>query len=247
MSDDRLGDLQGEPDRPAGEKSAGERLSERDRTHPEPARRPETPRPSNRYAWAVGIVAVMVLSVILFVETIPNSGRSLFGPKRGTTLREFAVPSARGNIEGKVANVCQGRPCPEGSGRVPACELTSDEVVNLCLLRRRPLVLTFVFDEGADCLPEVDRTERVARGLPGVQFATVFFTDKEIADVREIVSGRGWRQPVGVDGDGAVSNLYNVGVCPTTIFARPGGRVASVRLGNLTETQLRRGAARISR
>lgn len=242
MSDDRLGDLNGEP-----HPTAAERLAERDRTHPEPVRRPQAPRPTNRYAWAVGIVAVMVLSVILFVETIPNSGRSLFGPKPGTTLAEFAIPSARGNIEGKVANVCQGRPCPEGSGRVPACELTSEEVVNLCELRRRPLVLTFVFDEGADCLPEVDRTERMAGDFPGVRFATVFFTDKEIDEVREIVDGRGWRQPVGVDGDGAVSNLYNVGVCPTTIFARPGGRVASVKLGNLTEAELRRGAERISR
>lgn len=242
MSDDRLGDLNGDPG-----PSAGERLAERDRTHPEPVGRPETPRPTNRYAWAVGIVAVMLLSVLLFVETLPNSGRSLFGPPRGSTLKEFAVPSARGNIEGKVANVCQGRPCPDGAGKVPACELTSEEVVNLCVLRRRPLVLTFIFDEGADCLPQVDRTERVARELDGVRFATIFFSDKDIDEVRRVIEARGWRQPVGVDGDGAVSNLYSVGVCPTTVFARPGGRVASVKVGNLTEAELRRAALRISR
>jgi hypothetical protein len=47
--------------------------------------------------------------------------------------------------------------------------------------------------------------------------------------------------------DGAISNLYGVGLCPTTIFARPGGRVAAVKLGNLTEDQLRRLARRIER
>ena len=40
---DRLDDL-----------SIGDRLAERDRTHPEPGARPEVPRPSNKYAWAVG-------------------------------------------------------------------------------------------------------------------------------------------------------------------------------------------------
>ena len=65
---DRLDDL-----------SVGERLAERDRTHPEPVERPELPRQSNKYAWAVGIVALMLLGVLLFAQTIPNSGR---GPAR---------------------------------------------------------------------------------------------------------------------------------------------------------------------
>jgi hypothetical protein len=56
---------------------------------------------------------------------------------------------------------------------------------------------------------------------------------------------RGWRQPVAIDRDGAVANLYGVGGCPTTIFARAGGRVATTKLGNLTEDQLRTLATRI--
>jgi hypothetical protein len=241
VSDDRFGDLGGGDDG----RSVGDRLAERDRTHPEPARRPEVPRPGNKYAWLVGILAFMALSVVLFVQTLPNSGEGLQGPPPGTRLKAFAAPSALGNLEGDV-NVCQRRSeCNDHVGKIPACELISEEIVNLCRLRRRPLVLTFVFDRGADCLPQVDRTERVREDLPGVNFATVFFTKKERDELRKIVQGRGWRQPVAVDEDGLLETLYGVGGCPTTVFARPGGRVLDTKLGNLTEDQIRRGARRL--
>jgi hypothetical protein len=233
-------------DRVAGDgRPAGERLAERDRTHPEPDRRPEVPRPGNKYAWAVGIVMLMGLGVLLFAQTIPNSGEGLEGPDPGSRLKAFAAPSALGDLEGE-ANVCQRRPCPEQAGEVPACEVVAEEVVNLCRLRRRPLVLTFIFDRGADCYPQVDRTERVMDDVDGVRFATVFFTSKERAEVRALVKARRWRQPVAVDEDGAVANLYGVGGCPTTVFAHAGGRVASTALGNLTESELRRRARRLT-
>lgn len=228
------------------ERTVGERLEERDRTHPEPAGPPKRPRATNKYAWAVGIVFVMILSVLLFVETLPNSGESLFGPKPGTRMKAFAAPSALGNVEGD-ANVCQKEPCPDGAGEIPACEVRSEQVVNLCELRRRPVVLTFFFDRGADCEPQIDRTERVKDSVPDVQFATVYFSRKERDEIRRVVEARGWTQPVAVDQDGAVANLYAVGGCPTTIFARAGGKVADVELGNLTEDQLRAKAQRIAR
>jgi hypothetical protein len=43
---------------------------------------------------------------------------------------------------------------------------------------------------------------------------------------------------VAVDTDGSLVNLYGVGVCPVTVFARD-GRVRSTNVGNLTEAQLR--------
>jgi len=231
---DRLDDL-----------SIGDRLAERDRTHPEPGARPEVPRPSNKYAWAVGIVALMLLGVLLFFQTLPNSGEGLRGPEPGSRLKAFAAPSALGALEGD-ANVCQREPCPEQAGAEPACELVSEDVVNLCQLRRRPLVLTFIFDRGADCYPQVDRTERLKDDLPGVEFATVFFSRKDREEIRRLVEARRWTQPVGVDEDGAIANLYGVGGCPTTIFARPGGRVLDTELGNVTEDELRRKAERLT-
>jgi hypothetical protein len=203
-------------------------------------RPPFSPR-GNKYVWLVVILMVMGLGVLAFAQTLPNTGKGLEGPRPGSRLKAFAAPEALGNLEGD-ANVCQRRPCPEQAGKVPACEVVSSEVVNLCRLRRRPLVLTFIFDRGADCYPEVDRTERVRPDVDGVQFATVFFSRKDRDEVRRLVAGRRWRQPVAVDEDGAVANLYGVGGCPVTVFARRGGIVTGTKLGNLTEAQLRRRA-----
>jgi hypothetical protein len=241
VTEDRFEDLGGGD----GRRSVGERLAERDRTHPEPRRRPEVPRPGNKYAWAVGIVMLMILGAVLFAVTLPNSGEGLLGLKRGERAPDFAVPLAKSDLEGD-ANVCQREPCPKGSGPRPACEIHSKEVLTSCDLTRRPAVLTFVFDRGADCFPQVDRTERVKGSVPGVSFATVYFTHKDRDEIQAIVRGRRWTQPVGIDQDGQVVNLYGVGGCPTTMFVRAGGRVASTRLGNLTENQLRRGAERLA-
>ena len=42
--------------------------------------------------------------------------------------------------------------------------------------------------------------------------------------MRNLVASRGWTQPVGIDQDGQVMNRFGVGVCPTTVFARPAAR-----------------------
>jgi hypothetical protein len=59
------------------------------------------------------------------------------------------------------------------------------------------------------------------------------------SDAEQIANRRRWTEPVAVDEDGAVVNLYGVGVCPTTVFSLRGGRVFQTALGNLTESQLR--------
>jgi hypothetical protein len=241
--EDRFSDLGRDARTPA--ERIGDRLAERDRTHPEPDQRPpEIPRASNKYAWLVGILMLMGVGVLLLTTALPNRGEGLLGLKRGEHLPDFAAPNAVGHLTGD-ANLCRKRPCPKGSGSVPACRLKSREIVNICELRRQPLVLTFVFDRGADCFPEVDRTERVMGQVPGVRFATVYFSRKERDEIRSIVANRGWRQPVAVDADGQVANRYAVGGCPTTVFARAGGTVLTTKLGNLTEGQLRQEARRL--
>ena len=47
-------------------------------------KRPEMPHAGNKYAWLVGILMFMGLAVLLFVQTLPNSGEGLEGPKPGT-------------------------------------------------------------------------------------------------------------------------------------------------------------------
>ena len=50
---------------------------------------------------------------------------------------------------------------------------------------------------------------------------------------------RGWRVPVGWDADGAVSNLYRVGGCPTVAYAYPGGLMSGAAIGGDTLTEER--------
>jgi len=237
MSDDRFGDL-GSPDR----RSAAERLEEQDRVNPEPddpRRRPEVPRTSNRYAWVVGILMLMAIGIFAVTSSLPNKGEGLRGPAIGSELPDFAAPSATGNADNKAdANVRQRRGGNDAAGEEPACDLVSDEVVNVCELRRKPLVLTFLVTRGADCEPQVDRVERMRDEFPQVEFAAVVSGDDR-EEVEQIVERRRWTMPVGVDRDGAVVNVYGIGVCPTTVFSTPGGTVRRVELGNLTEDQLR--------
>jgi peroxiredoxin len=130
---------------------------------------------------------------------------------------------------------------------VPACELRGDGIFNVCDARKRPLVLTFVFDKGADCNPQVDRVQRMKADFPGINFAVVYFSDKDQSEVAQIVRRRGWTMPVAHTPDGAVVNLYGVGGCPTTVFALRGGRVLDTVLGPISESGLRGWARRLLR
>jgi hypothetical protein len=227
-------------------KAIGDALAERDRVAPEPVdRRPEVPRPGNKYAWAVGIVMLMGIAVLLLTTAIPNSGEGLRGPEPGEKLRPFAAPSPFGNFDDDATpNVCQREPCSDDLP--PACEVRAEHVVNLCELRERPLVLTFIFDRGADCYPQVDRVERVLPEFPEVNFATIYFSNKGYEELRDIVEGRRWKAPVGID-RGEIVNLYGVGGCPITVFAKRGGIVSETALANLTEDELREKTRRLLR
>ena len=47
-----------------------------------------------------------------------------------------------------------------------------------------------------------------------------------------IAEQRGFRIPIGWDRDGAVSNLYRVGLCPTVAMVLPGGLLSEARIGS---------------
>ena len=222
--------------------SVGDRLAERDGTHPEPMRRPEVPRPGNKYAWAVGVLLLMGLGVLLFAETLPNQGKGLKGPEPGLRLPAFAAPAAAGDKEGD-ANVCQKEPCNKNAGPIPACAVRGSGIVKVCPDERGARVMTFVVTRGTDCEPQVDRVERITSDFPTVRFVTVLSGDSK-DEAKNLARARRWRQPVAVDTDGSLVNLYGVGVCPITVFAR-NGRVRSTYVGNLTEGQLRQKTRRL--
>jgi thiol-disulfide isomerase/thioredoxin len=213
--------------------------------------RPSTPRPGRAYSIAVGLAFVALIAVAAINSLRTTEGGVLgSGGDRGTALAQFAVPEARGPVEGD-ANVYQDDcasselPCPEDQRRTPACEVTgpeveSGEIIRVCDLFDRPLVISFWFTRGGDCLPTQDVVDRVASQYRGrVNFLSVNVRD-ERDSVRSVIEERGWDLPVGHDEDGAVSNIYRVGVCPTVAFAYPGGIMMGAKVGSeeLSEEQL---------
>lgn len=199
----------------------------------------EAPRPGARYATFVGI-AFAVLIVIAVTSAARRDDQGILGASEariGVPLAEFAVPDLLGSLEGD-ANVFQDDcessrvPCPEGDRRTPACEVELAEVIRVCDFFDRPVAISFWFTRGAECLPTQDVFDRVARRYRGrVNFLSVNVRDDR-SDAAAIVRDRGWAVPVGYDADGAVANLYRVGVCPTVALAYPGGILAAARIGS---------------
>jgi thiol-disulfide isomerase/thioredoxin len=212
-------------------------------------------RPSRVYSLLVGAAFIALIAVAL-VNTLRTTGGGLLGAggDRGTAMPQFAVPDALGSVEGD-ANVYQDDcesseiPCPADQRRTPACEVSGRGVIRVCDFFDRPLVISFWFSRGGDCLPAQDLVDRIASRYRGrVNFLSVNIRDDR-TDVREVVRDRGWRLPVGHDADGAVSNIYRVGVCPTVAFLYPGGilRGASVGTEELDQGALAQQVERLLR
>jgi hypothetical protein len=244
VPEDRFGDL-GAEEQPR-KLSAAEKFAELDATDPEPKpKRPEPPRPSGRYTWVFGVAALIVIVVVGIKVAQNGTGASLRGPKQGSVIPAFAAPLAGSGEEGD-ANVKQHAGDSDSAGKEIACDLRGPNVLNSCELRSKPLVMTFIVTRGADCTPQLDRIQAAQKRYPGVRFVAVVSGDK-VSTVGKLARDHGWTFPVGVDHDGAVVNLYSIGVCPSTVFARTGGRVAETKLGNLDDRDLAEGIARISK
>lgn len=226
--DDRFADLGGEPEK---RKSAAERFAELDERDPEPKPRQPAgpPRPGGRYGWVVGVAFVIVV-IVAGANALRNSGEGYRGVPPGETLPPFAAPLAIGGPDGKDANIAPKK----------ACNVRGPGVFNVCDARRdRPLALTFVANATQGCEDQLDRVEQVRREFPRVAFVGVVSKRKR-ADVERLVRENGWNFPVVVDKDLALFNLYGIGDCPTTVFARRGGVANRSVRGKLDPVRLRR-------
>lgn len=198
----------------------------------------DAPSPGRRYSAFVGI-AFVALAIFALFNSLSTDDGGLLGTdpaEAGSPLPPFSVPEALGPVVGD-ANVFQDdcessrNPCPEGDRRTPACEVSGEDVIRVCDLFDRPLVISFWFTRGGDCLPSQDDFDDVAeRYGDRVNFLSINIRD-EREEVRDIVRERGWDVPVGYDADGAIANLYRVGGCPTAALAYPGGVLAGGVVG----------------
>jgi len=209
-------------------------------------RRKRPPRSAGaRYVAFVG-VAFLILIAVATYNTVSDATGGLLGVTatiRGRPLPEFAVPNVRGGPEAD-ANVYQDdcasadNPCPADQRRHPACGVpASFHAIRVCDYFNRPLVISFWFLEGASCLPTQDIVDHVAQRFRGrVNFLSIDVRDDR-SDVDRTVAEHRWRIPVGWDRDGAVSDLYRVGGCPTVAFAYPGGIFAGAHAGEAALTR----------
>lgn len=235
MPEDRLGDL----DPGERRRSAAERLAELESGHESAgadggSREPPPPRRGgSRYAWVVG-VAVFVIIVAATLNSLPNEGRGLQGPEQGAVLPDFAAASVDGESEGD-ANIRQDEGGSDEEGAVPACEVATSDVVNICELRERPVLITFVAD---GCESALDQVDAVRADFPGVSFVGVISGESR-EDLADLLEQNEWGFPIALDPDAAVFNLYRLADCPTTVSAEAGGKVVETTNGPLTEEELR--------
>lgn len=207
----------------------------------------------DRYSIAVGLLFVVL---VLFAAI-----QTLGGEEEGGTLGldrqvarwalpEFAVPAAASELEGD-ANVAQDDcavsavPCPEDARRASACAISTPGSIRVCDLFDRPLVISFWFTKGDNCIAQQDVVQAVSRRyLDRVNFLSLDIRgDRD--EVRELVREHGWTMPVGYDRDGAVAGLYRVGGCPTFAYVYPGGTLQDASIGDLTEPELSRRVERL--
>ncbi len=204
--------------------------------------------PAAIYSLLVGLVFVAIVAVA-GVNTLRTEDSGVLGATEdtGLPLAQFALPDVRGQLEGD-ANIAQDDcevaaiPCPEGERRDPACEIEVKGAIRVCDLFARPLVVSFWFTRGSECESQQDRFEAVYRRFGDrANFLAVNVRD-DADEVRKLIARRGWSHPIGLDRDGALSNLYRVGGCPTFVYAYPGGILESTSVGELDADQL---AARV--
>ena len=131
----------------------------------------------------------------------------------------------------------RGSHAPPANRRIPACQVDVPGALRVCDFFDRPLVLSFWFTRGGDCENQEDVFERAYRRYRGrVNFLAVDVRDGT-SEVQKLIREHHWTHPVGLDRDGALSNLYRVGGCPTFVYAYPGGVFESTSIGKLDDQQ----------
>jgi Thioredoxin-like len=201
----------------------------------------QRPRRTSIYSLIVGMVFIAVIAVA-GINTISTQDKGVLGASNegDAPLAQFAVPNARTGASGD-ANIAQDDcdsariPCPEASRRTPACRVEVPGAIRVCDLFNRPLVLSFWFTRGGNCEDQEDVFERAYRRYSDrVNFLAIDVRDDE-SEVRKLIHDHHWTHPIGLDRDGALSNLYRVGGCPTFVYAFPGGTVDATSIGELDD------------
>jgi len=182
------------------------------------------------YMTLVGVIFLIVVLVALFnmLRTSDSGTVGIGDVGIGDKAAPFAVPLAMSDLDGD-ANIDPDQ----------ACSVEGADVMRACDYFKRPLVMSFWFTKQASsCIDEQDVFDEVAaRYRRKAGFVSINIRDDRDR-VRELIEEHGWKVPVGYDRDGAVSNIYRIGGCPTFLFFRRGGVLEDTAIGDTSPEEL---------
>lgn len=172
----------------------------------------------------VGVIFLIIVLVALFnmLKTTDSGTVGIGDVGIGDRAAPFAVPLAASDLDGD-ANID-----PE-----EACSVQGEDVLRICDYFDKPLVMSFWFTKQASsCIAYQDDFDELATRFSGkVGFVSINVLDDRDR-VRELIEEHGWKVPVGYDRDGAVSNIYRIGGCPTFLFFSRGGVLEDTLIGD---------------
>ena len=166
-------------------------------------------RPGFNYVTVVGVafVVVIVLALVNMLRTEDSGTVGIGDVGRGEPVPKFAVPVASSDLDGD-ANIDPKQ----------ACKVEGADVIRVCDYFDRPLVMSFWFTKGgSQCIDQQDVFDDVTLDYKRRLGALSINVRDDRDDVRSLIEEHGWKVPAGYDRDGAVSNIYRVGGCPTFI------------------------------
>ena len=189
------------------------------------------------------MLIVVALLNLLTTTTTPGSWAS--DRRTRNAVAGFAAPDALAGLVPTPTRTslrttarARGTHVPKTRSGLPPARSKPAGAIRVCDLFDKPLAISFWFTRGGDCTPTQDAFDEVAgRFRDRVNFLSVNVRD-DPGTVADIVRQHGWTVPVALDRDGAVSNLYRVGVCPTIVLAYPGGVLYDADIGNDSADQL---------
>ncbi|MGH2877667.1 MAG: TlpA family protein disulfide reductase [Solirubrobacteraceae bacterium] len=177
-------------------------------------------RPYGRY---LGLLVVLIVVLVSINAALTRSKGSV-GVEPGHRLPPFAVPLARGDLNG-AADVAT-RANDGAAGRVPACAERGTGILNICeLYEQGPVVLALFVDAGS-CPQILSDMQALAPSFPNVRFAGVAIKGAR-GELLQLIEAKRLSIPIGFDSEGTLAGLYKLVSCPQVSFAYPGGVVQS--------------------
>jgi hypothetical protein len=175
------------------------------------------------YARYVGLLAVLIV-LLASINAALTRSRGSAGIEPGHRLPPFAVPLARGNLNG-AADIAT-RANDGAAGKVPACKERGQGILNICeLYEQGPVVLALFVDAGS-CPQILSDMQALAPSFPNVRFAGVAIKGGR-SELLKLMQAKHLSIPIGFDSEGALAGVYKLVSCPQVNFAYPGGVVQS--------------------